>query len=1113
MATIVNNREKILQDTSIGRVSRAPVQLYQPNAPQTNLFQNPDLLNTINITSTTSTSILDPFGTYAKSYVPNSTSAKHYISEQNINATGISTYVSGSKMQQTIYVKAYANPSSAYTKQLMGVLEARPTTTGPVSLFLRYKINPVSGQVSLITNDSGWSAYQGLSYALNNGWWKLVITGTFTSASYNIYSNWYILDGSSTDTQLSYSGDGGGIYLYGPQTYYGFTPDETISDVWIDSDLNTTKIWNGYSFLTTGGSTTTYYLSTTSSVLTKSSASPAEVGTYTSATISGYKNIGSTITAYGYFTVTANNGTENTTATSFASVSNSYTIQPATTAGTSSYTVKLYDVATVSPTVLKSTLVIPVVFAGASSSVYYLDSTSPVFTKDSDSAATTGNYSSATVYGKSVSGTTVTNPYGSYTVTPNTTTEPATVTAFGVNGVTISPAPGTSSYIVKLYSNTTSGQAASVGNLRDTLVIPVVFKGAPGSTSTSYYLEFTAPIFTKDSESAIATGNYSSVTAYGRELSGTTVSNYGYFTVTANNGTENTTATSFASVSNAYTIQPAAGTSSYTVKLYDGATVSTAVLKDTQVIPVVFKGAAGTTGADALTAVLTNDAAVIPTDSAGSASSGVYTAAGTSILVYEGNNALTYSPTTYAAGTVGTWTLSAPTVVGITANATTPSGSGTTTATYGAPSNMTADVGTITYNISARRTTGTTATLTKTQSFSKSKGGLGAITAVLTNDSGVIPTDSAGSNGVYTGSGTTIYVYEGGTALTYNGAGTTASTWKVTATGSSITASTIISGSGTTSAAYGDHAAMIADTATVTYTINGTRANTTAFTLTKTQTFSKSKSGVKGDTGSRSKTLNLYYSSPTKPTNVGNAGSWVPAINNTSTYSWSTDIHDTYNGTAWSVTPTADLVAGSKLWVASVNVVDPTGVAGSTVVNWPSIAPTLSQAGYSGNDGTKNGVIYIYQWSSGSSAPATPTTINQVYTWSTNTLSASTVDSWTTAAGTSSPGKTLWQGAYYLTGYAAGTAFTTISSWTGLVKSAIGYAGNDGVGTAGVSTTIAYARITGSAVPSTAQITKSGSVATAPVVGVNDVIDGAIADEMVGTTGATPEISNGSLYH
>jgi hypothetical protein len=135
--------------------------------------------------------------------------------------------------------------------------------------------------------------------------------------------------------------------------------------------------------------------------------------------------------------------------------------------------------------------------------------------------------------------------------------------------------------------------------------------------------------------------------------------------------------------------------------------------------------------------------------------------------------------------------------------------------------------------------------------------GLGAITIALTNNAHVIPTDSAGANPVYTGSGTDVYVYEGSTALTYDGVGTANSSWKITsATGTGITVGSLSDGG--VFATYGVASAITADTAYIVFTVNGKRADGTTFSgiLTR-QAFSKGKAGATGGAGAAGKTYNL----------------------------------------------------------------------------------------------------------------------------------------------------------------------------------------------------------------------------------------------------------------
>ncbi|ALO79507.1 hypothetical protein HOBO_100 [Bacillus phage Hobo] len=121
-------------------------------------------------------------------------------------------------------------------------------------------------------------------------------------------------------------------------------------------------------------------------------------------------------------------------------------------------------------------------------------------------------------------------------------------------------------------------------------------------------------------------------------------------------------------------------------------------------------------------------------------------------------------------------------------------------------------------------------------------GGSNAIVALLSNDSQSIPTDSAGNNGVYAGSGTEIHVYDGATELTHDGTGTANGKYKVTASATNITAGAI-----TTSgifAVVAQASNITQDTASITFTITGKSLKGQAFTLTKVQTLSKVKGGA-----------------------------------------------------------------------------------------------------------------------------------------------------------------------------------------------------------------------------------------------------------------------------
>ena len=122
--------------------------------------------------------------------------------------------------------------------------------------------------------------------------------------------------------------------------------------------------------------------------------------------------------------------------------------------------------------------------------------------------------------------------------------------------------------------------------------------------------------------------------------------------------------------------------------------------------------------------------------------------------------------------------------------------------------------------------------------------GINATSVVLTNDSHTIPTDSDGLNGIYTGSGTEIHVYDGTTELVFDTVGNSVGTYKVTAQGTNITPGTITITS--PFATITNHSGITSDTASVTYTVTGKRLDGSNFNVVKIQSLSRSKSGIDG---------------------------------------------------------------------------------------------------------------------------------------------------------------------------------------------------------------------------------------------------------------------------
>ena len=146
--------------------------------------------------------------------------------------------------------------------------------------------------------------------------------------------------------------------------------------------------------------------------------------------------------------------------------------------------------------------------------------------------------------------------------------------------------------------------------------------------------------------------------------------------------------------------------------------------------------------------------------------------------------------------------------------------------------------------------------------------GTASITAVLTNDTHAIPTDSLDTENtrVLTNSGTDLFIYEGATGLAYTTGALGPGTFNVAATATGVTAgatSTVTINSAGTVVANGTAGGIIgvrfADLATaafatsttgkIIFTVTGQRLDATAFTYTVQQSFSKTPSGVAGQPG------------------------------------------------------------------------------------------------------------------------------------------------------------------------------------------------------------------------------------------------------------------------
>ena len=189
----------------------------------------------------------------------------------------------------------------------------------------------------------------------------------------------------------------------------------------------------------------------------------------------------------------------------------------------------------------------------------------------------------------------------------------------------------------------------------------------------------------------------------------------------------------------------------------------------------------------------------------------------------------------------------------------------------------------------------------------------GLITPYLTNEAHVYPASKTGIVSDITGSGTNVEVYEGGDRLDYDGTGTARGKWKVV-----LNSPTGLSKGGVTSSgSVPSRIAVVAnhtpetdtDNYSLVYTISGKTSKNVAFSFTKVQSLTKSKTGEDGSAGDG---LTIAYLNATSPPNApptGSAdatpGSWTatpstPAsgyktyvsfgtrTNNTGNFTWST---------------------------------------------------------------------------------------------------------------------------------------------------------------------------------------------------------------------------------
>jgi hypothetical protein len=335
-----------------------------------------------------------------------------------------------------------------------------------------------------------------------------------------------------------------------------------------------------------------------------------------------------------------------------------------------------------------------------------------------------------------------------------------------------------------------------------------------------------------------------------------------------------------------------------------------------------------------------------------------------------------------------------------------------------------------------------------------------AISVNLTNDAAVIPTNSAGTSGVYANSGTDIYVYQGATILAYDGVGTAVGTWKIaTDAGVGITAAAI--GTYTDQGDFvrsGTHSNITSPVAVVTLTITGTDLLGAAFTVVKTQTLARAVAGVDA---TAVYTATVYYQGGTVPTVTANTGSY--------TFSTNTLVVPTGNVT-WSVTQPAT----STTPTYSTRYTFTTNTVGVAVPGGSWSTPVVEAV--NGTNGEYRDIIQLYLQSG--SLPTKPTSIP--YTFSTSSIGSQSggTAGWSMTMPASSTTPT-----YLITCQASTTTPATpvtLTAWTNPVI--IAKNGSDGAastvpGPAGDVAVFAYYVISSASLPASPTITQNATPA------------------------------------
>jgi len=235
--------------------------------------------------------------------------------------------------------------------------------------------------------------------------------------------------------------------------------------------------------------------------------------------------------------------------------------------------------------------------------------------------------------------------------------------------------------------------------------------------------------------------------------------------------------------------------------------------------------------------------------------------------------------------------------------------------------------------------------------------GRDAITILLSNQAHTLPSSSNGIVTSFTGSGTSIEVYQGTNQLTYDDSSPYAnSTFRVSASGNNISPGSASTASNNKTRTFGNASNMTANAATITFTITVKGSDGVETTFSRLQSLSKSLAGSNGQpgaTGPRTASAVLYYQS---------SSSTAPTAPTASSYNFSTGEFGSHTSGWDEDAPTFAAGNTNKYWYVRITVQETTYNGTQSI----TVGSVLQGIGFSGLVTFTSATTQLQQISNGS---------------------------------------------------------------------------------------------------------------------------------------------------